>query len=66
MAIHLASLQGNTFVRCGVGVALDDRGLTWDTANCPPGGPFQQDLESFDYVSVCAFISFHRILTPPG
>ena len=45
------SLKGNTFVRCGTGVALDDRGLTWDTTNCPPGGPFEQDLESFDYVS---------------
>lgn len=30
-------------------IEFDDRGLTWQTAWCSPGGNFNQDLDSFNY-----------------
>ena len=43
------TVENNTFVDCDIGINLDDRGLTWDTSNCPPGGAFQIELEGYNY-----------------
>jgi hypothetical protein len=42
--------RGNSFENCDVGIEFDCRGLTWDLDNCVVGGPFEKDLESFDYL----------------
>lgn len=44
------TIENNTFISCDLAVAFDDRGLTWDTSYCAPGGAFEQDLDSFKLV----------------
>ena len=40
---------GNQFAGCEKCIAFDDRGETWQTEYCQPGGYFNQDLDSYNY-----------------
>ena len=42
-------IHDNIFINCDMGVWFDDRGETWQQEPCPPGGSFEQDLDSFFY-----------------
>ena len=45
-------VEGNTFINCSsCSVHMDDRGQTWQTEYCTPGGIFWQEMDALNYKS---------------
>eukprot|EP00730_Choanoeca_flexa_P006890 TRINITY_DN12243_c3_g1_i2.p1 TRINITY_DN12243_c3_g1~~TRINITY_DN12243_c3_g1_i2.p1 ORF type:complete len:691 (+),score=157.02 TRINITY_DN12243_c3_g1_i2:1492-3564(+) len=43
-------IKYNTFEHCDLAIHVDDRGTSWQTSYCQPGGTFQQELEALNYM----------------
>eukprot|EP00118_Oscarella_pearsei_P002836 m.11847 g.11847 ORF g.11847 m.11847 type:complete len:635 (+) comp23645_c0_seq2:250-2154(+) len=42
-------VYNNSYHNCSLDVHMDNRGMTWQKADCQPGGMFEQQLKSVNY-----------------